>query len=153
MLELLLCSLVTIIPDHLYRRYGQGKRLGREINVYTVWYELRWGITACLLLTIAMLTVIFYYHPSTKTATAAFRTVTILPETMGRVADVYVDLNERVEAGQPLFRLDSSLQEARLVAARRTIAEVDAASDVARTELAAADGLGHRLIKSAPDSD
>jgi multidrug resistance efflux pump len=32
MLELLLCSLLTVVPDYLYRRYGQGKRLGREIT-------------------------------------------------------------------------------------------------------------------------
>ena len=141
MLELLICSLVTIFPDYLYRRYVQGKRLGREINVYTVWYELRWGIVCCLLLTVSLITVIFYYHPSTKAATAVFRTVTILPEIGGRVAEVYVGPNEKVEAGQPLFRLDSSLQDAALETARRTVAEVDAATEVAQTELAAADGL------------
>ena len=48
MLELLLCSLLTIFPDYLYRRYRQGKRLGHEITFYSVWFELRWGITACL---------------------------------------------------------------------------------------------------------
>ena len=30
MLELFLCSLVTIFPDYLYRRYVQGKRLGER---------------------------------------------------------------------------------------------------------------------------
>ena len=65
MLELLLCSLLTIFPDYLYRRYVQGKRLGKEITFYSVWFELRWGITACLMLTIGLITVIFYYHPST----------------------------------------------------------------------------------------
>ena len=37
MLELLLCSLLTIVPDYLFRRYGQGKRLGKEITLYSVW--------------------------------------------------------------------------------------------------------------------
>jgi hypothetical protein len=32
MLETLLCSLVTLLPDYLYRRYVQGKRLGKEIT-------------------------------------------------------------------------------------------------------------------------
>ncbi len=50
MLELLLCSMITIFPDYLYRRYVQGKRLGREIAFYSVWFELRWGIIACLML-------------------------------------------------------------------------------------------------------
>ncbi len=141
MFELLLCSMLTVFPDYLYRRYAQGKRIGREINLYTVWYELRWGITACLLLTISLITLIFYFHPSTKNVTAVFRTVTILPETVGRVEEVYVGVNQKVEAGAPLFRLDGSEQKAAIETARRRIAEVDAATDVARTELAGADGL------------
>ena len=36
MLEVLLCSLLTILPDYLYRRYAQGKRLGREITLFSV---------------------------------------------------------------------------------------------------------------------
>ena len=69
MLELLLCSLLTIFPDYLYRRYAQGKRLGKEITFYSVWFELRWGITTCLILTVSLITVIFYNHPSTDNAT------------------------------------------------------------------------------------
>ncbi|MDR6632495.1 multidrug resistance efflux pump [Phyllobacterium sp. 1468] len=141
MFELLLCSLLTVFPDYLFRRYGQGKRLGREINLYTVWYELRWGITACLLLTVALITVIFYFHPSTTNVTAVFRTVTILPETTGRVAEVFVGVNTKVEAGAPLFRLDSSEQEAAHETAQRQIDEAVAATAVAQTELAGADGL------------
>lgn len=141
MLEVLLCSVVTILPDYLFRRYVQGKRIGREINLYSMWFELRWGITACLILTIALITLIFYYHPGSTAVTAVFRTVTILPETNGRVAEVFVGINDKVEAGQPLFRLDNSQQEAALESARRTIAETDAAMEVAQTELGAADGL------------
>ena len=43
MLELFLCSMLTILPDYLFRRYGQGKRFGQDITLYTVWYELRWA--------------------------------------------------------------------------------------------------------------
>jgi multidrug resistance efflux pump len=141
MLELTLCSLLTVFPDYLYRRYVQGKRIGREINLYTVWYELRWGITACLLLTVSLITLIFYYHPSTTNVSAIFRTVTILPETTGRVAEVFVGVNTKVKAGDPLFRLDSSEQEAARQTARRQIEEADAEATVAQTELAAADGV------------
>ena len=141
MFELMLCSLLTVFPDYLYRRYVQGKRIGREINLYTVWYELRWGITACLLLTVSLITLIFYYHPSTKNVSAIFRTVTILPETTGRVVEVFVGVNAKVKAGDPLFRLDSSEQEAARETARRQIEEADAEATVAQTELAAADGL------------
>ncbi|TCU17923.1 HlyD family secretion protein [Rhizobium sullae] len=140
MFELLLCSMLTVFPDYLYRRYAQGKRIGREITLYSVWYELRWGISACLILTISLITMIFYFHPSTKNVTAVFRTVTILPEAAGRVVEVYVGVNEKVAAGAPLFRLDDSLQKAALETARRKIAEVEAETTVAQTELAAADG-------------
>ena len=51
MLELFLCSLLTILPDYLYRRYRQGKRIGHEITLFSVWFELRWGIISCLMLT------------------------------------------------------------------------------------------------------
>ena len=86
MLELLLCSMLTIVPDYLYRRYAQGKRLGKEISFYSVWFELRWGITGCLILTVTLITVIFYNHPSTRNVTLFFRTVPIVPEINGRVA-------------------------------------------------------------------
>jgi multidrug resistance efflux pump len=140
MLELLLCSMLTILPDYLIRRYVQGKRIGREITLYSVWYELRWGITACLVLTISLITLIFYFHPATKNVTAVFRTVSILPETSGRVAKVFVGINEKVEAGAPLFQLDDSEQQAAREAAQRRIAEIDAEVKVAETELASADG-------------
>src|SRR6476620_3452570 len=123
MLELLLCSLLTVFPDYLYRRYVQGKRLGKEITFYSVWYELRWGITACLLLTVSLITMIFYFHPSTKSVTEIFRTVTLLPESSGRVENVFVGVNQKVKAGDPLFQLDSAEQEAALETARRRIAE------------------------------
>src|SRR3954451_9491403 len=140
MLELLLCSLLTILPDYLFRRYVQGKRLGREITFYSVWYELRWGITACLMLTVGLVTVVFYYHPSTKTATLFFRTVPIVPETIGRVAEINVGMSDDVVQGQPLFRLDNSKQRAAVETARRKIAEVDAGRIVARTDIVEAEG-------------
>ena len=33
MFELMICSLVTILPDYLYRRYVQNKRFGKEITI------------------------------------------------------------------------------------------------------------------------
>jgi multidrug resistance efflux pump len=140
MFELLLCSSLTILPDFLFRRFVQGKRLGREITLFSVWFELRYGITLCLILTVSLITTIFYFHPSTKAATSVFRTVTILPEASGRVAETFVDINQRVEAGQPLFRLDSTKQEAAMETARRKIEEVEAAMVVAKSQLAEAEG-------------
>lgn len=140
MLELLLCSLLTILPDYLYRRYRQGKRFGREITLYSVWFELRWGIVTCLMLTVGLITIIFYNHPSTTSATLFFRSVPIMPEINGRVAEVYLGPSGEVKEGAPIFRLDASTQEAAAESARRKIAEVDAALVVARSDVAAAEG-------------
>ena len=140
MLELLLCSLVTILPDYLYRRYVQGRRFGKEITFYSVWFELRWGITACLMLTIGLITVVFYNHPSTSNVTLFFRTVPIVPETNGRVAEIYVGLRDKVQQGQPIFRLDSSKQEAAVETGRRKITEVEASMVMAQADILAAGG-------------
>ena len=140
MLELMLCSMLTILPDYLYRRYVQGKRIGKEITFYSVWFELRWGITACLILTVSLITVIFYNHPSTSNATLFFRTVPVLPETNGRVAEIFVGNSGPVKKGEPIFRLDSSKQEAAVETARRKIAEIDAQMAVARVDVVKAEG-------------
>src|ERR671910_3426039 len=129
MLEFLLASSLTILPDFLYRRFVQGKRIGREITLFSLWYELRWGITACVLLTLTLITVIFYFHPSTSSALSFFRTVPVLPETVGRVAEVYVGLRDEVEAGTPLVRLHSPQQQGAGESARRRIMETDAAPE------------------------
>ena len=126
MFELMLCSLFTLVPDYLYRRYVQGKRIGKEITLFSMWYELRWGITGCLMLTVLLITMIFYYHPSTTSAALFFRTVPIVPETSGRVAEVNVGYSAPVKKGTVLFALDSSKQKAAVETAKRKIAEVDA---------------------------
>jgi multidrug resistance efflux pump len=139
-LELLLCSLFTLLPDYLYRRYAQGKRIGHEITIYSVWYELRYGITSCLMLTVALITMIFYFHPSTTNVVGLFRAVPIVPEIGGRVAEVYVGVSADVTQGAPLFRLDSAKQEAALEVAKRNIAEIEARTLMAQAEVAAAEG-------------
>ena len=135
MFELLLCSTLTILPDYLFRRYVQGKRIGQEINFYSVWFELRWGITGCLILTVLLITTVFYNHPSTTNVTLFFRTVPLISETTGRVAEVFVGASTPIKKGQPIFRLDNSAQEAAVESARRKIAELDAQTAVAQTEL------------------
>jgi multidrug resistance efflux pump len=135
MLELMICSLVTIVPDYLYRRYRQGKRFGKEITFFSIWYELRWGITGCLMLTISLITMIFYYHPSTTSAAIYYRTVPILPDGSGRVAEVNVGFSGPVKKGDVLFRLDSSKQQAAVETAKRMVAEVDASFISARSDV------------------
>ncbi len=154
MLELTLCSMLTILPDYLYRRFAQGKRFGHEITLFTVWYELRWGITLCLLLTVALITTIFYFHPATTAVNSVFRTVTILPETSGRVAETFVEMNQRVKEGDPLFKLDDAQQQAAVQTAMSRVAEVNAAKATAMAELAKAEaGIAHAraVLRQAQD--
>jgi multidrug resistance efflux pump len=140
MLELLLCSSLTILPDYLFRRYVQGKRFGHEITLFSVWFELRWGIVTCLMLTVGLITTVFYFHPATTSVTSFFRTVPIVPETFGRVAEIYVKGSAEVERGAPIFRLDDSKQKAAIETIRRRIIEIDAQMLLARSELAGAEG-------------
>jgi multidrug resistance efflux pump len=153
MIELLLCSLVTILPDYLYRRYAQGKKLGQEITLYSVWFELRYGITACLLLTISLLTLILYFHPSATNAISLFRTVPILPEGSGRVEEVFVKVRDQVKAGEPIFKMDSSKEEATVETARRRLAEIDAAITSATSELVAEDARVREAQASLQQSE
>jgi multidrug resistance efflux pump len=138
MIELFLCSLVTVLPDYLYRRFAQGKRFGHEINFFTVWYVLRWGLSGCVILTLLLITMIFYFHPATKDVTMFFRTVTILPEVSGRVSAVSVANFDKIKAGDEIFRLEDSRQTASLASARAKIAEVQATMVLAQAEQDAA---------------
>lgn len=140
MFEFIICSSVTILPDYLFRRYSQGKRIGKEINLYSMWYELRYGITACAILTISLITAIFYYHPATTNITSFFRTVTILPEAGGRVEEIYVQNQQIVEFGDPLFKIDDSVPLASLATARARIDEINAQFRVVESQLDVAQG-------------
>lgn len=154
MLEVLLCSLVTVLPDYLFRRYVQGKRIGREITLFSMWYELRYGITLCLLLTLSLITAIFYFHPSTTAAASVFRSVTILPEITGRVEETYVGISQRVKKGDPLFRMDSSRFEADVETAQKRVAEIDAQKAVLKAQLAEAEARIQQVrggLKQAQD--
>jgi len=135
MLELILCSLVTVLPDYLFRRYRQGKRWGDQITFFTMWYELRWGITACLILTVGFITVVFYYHPSTTNAGPYFRTIPLLPEGGGRVEEVFVKNGQAVEAGAPLFSLLDSAQVAGVNIAESQLSQIASAFAQAEVQL------------------
>src|SRR5215471_12331776 len=87
------------------------------------------------MLTISLITLIFYFHPSTTSAMLFFRTVPIAPETVGRVAEVKVGFSQAVSKGSVLFTLDSSKQEAAVASAKRKIDEVDASLVAAKVDV------------------
>ncbi|PKI12831.1 HlyD family secretion protein [Colwellia sp. 12G3] len=138
MFEILLCSLITILPDYLFRKYRQGKIWGKEITFFTMWYELRWGISACAILSISLVTLIFYYHPSTTNASPLFRTVSIMPEKSGRVEHVFVKNHQKVKAGTAIFSMYDESQLAAIDQAQAQVNQVDAEFSTAYAQLAVA---------------
>jgi multidrug resistance efflux pump len=140
MLELMLCSMLTLLPDYLIRRYVQGRRIGHEITIFSVWYELRWGITLCLILTVLLITVVLYNHPSSTNVTSLFRTISIFPEVGGRVSEVYVGYNDKVKRGDRLFKMDTTRQEAALESARAQVVEVEASKVTAEADILTSQG-------------
>jgi len=154
MFELLFCATFTVLPDYLIRRYVQGKRIGQEIDLFSVWYELRFGITGCLILAVLLITTVFYYHPSTSDVTSVFRTVTILPERNGRVLEVYAQNGDLLAAGDRIFRLEDDQQQAAAETAQKKLDEVQAQFALVEAELAAAQGAvdqAEGALKEAQD--
>ncbi|MFT7596370.1 MAG: multidrug resistance efflux pump [Paracoccaceae bacterium] len=139
MLETLICAVFTLLPDYLFRRYVQGKRIGHEITFFSMWYELRWGLVTCFMATTTVITLLFYFHPSTSAVSSYFRTVTILPEAGGRVAEVFVENNKTVQVGDPIFRLDASSQEAAVETAKRKVKEIAASIEISGSQIDAAE--------------
>jgi len=72
---------------------------------------------------------------------AATRMVELRAETAGRVAELFVTRGERIEAGEPLIRLDAGVREALLAGARAQLAS-------AQAEQTAAESLGRRGLQS-----
>jgi multidrug resistance efflux pump len=89
---------------------------------------------------VSLITAVFYNHPATTNATLFFRTVPILTEATGRVAEIYVGFSGPISQGAPIFKVDSSKQEAAVETARRKIEEVDAALIVAKAEVERTEG-------------
>lgn len=150
MLEITLCSLLTILPDFLIRHFVQG----RKITFFSVWYELRWGITGCLILTTLLITTVFFFHPATSSATSVFRTIPVLTESVGRVSEIFVKTREQVKKGQLLFKLDSTEQQAALELAKRRSAEIDAQIVMARADIEVTVGqvqLAENALKQISD--
>ncbi|GAH17187.1 unnamed protein product, partial [marine sediment metagenome] len=85
-------------------------------------------------------TVIFFYHPTTSNVILAYRTVSIISDRPGRVEKVYVRNNQALQAGDPIFRLDTSRERAAAETARRRISEFDAETVQAKAELTVAEG-------------
>ncbi len=102
----------------------------RLLSVRTRWIAL--GVLLVLMIA-AMFGYWQYraYYPSTENAYVGSEIVRVAPEVNGVVKTVYVDTDEQVKAGDPLFDLDPTLYDA---AVRGAKAQFDAAAAASGTE-------------------
>lgn len=99
----------------------------------------RWAALAAVILATVVGAFLYWryseLYPSTENAYTGSNIVRVAPQVSGPVIHVYVETDERVKAGDPLFDIDPALYEAALRNAR---AQFDAAASSAGT---AADAL------------
>lgn len=118
MFELLFTSFPVII------RYYQLKRRGEAM---TVW-NMRTAMFLWAGLAFFLFLMIFYFHPKSYSGLLPFRTVSVVAQTAGPVTELNVRNGQRVSAGDMLFRIENSSQEAAL---RQAEAQLDAISAAA----------------------
>ena len=141
MLELMLCSMVTLLPDYLFRRYVQGRRIGHEITIFSVWYELALGHHACLILTVLLITVVLVQPSGVGTTSPRCSGPSrYFPRSAAGYRRFTSAITSRVKKGDPLFKMDSTRQEAALETARARIAEVDASAATAKADILTSEG-------------
>ncbi|MFL4468916.1 HlyD family secretion protein [Tateyamaria armeniaca] len=129
MFELLLTSFPVII------RYFQLKRRG---EVMTVW-NMRSAVFLWAVMAFALFLTIFYFHPKSYSGLIPFRTVSVVAQTSGPVTSVNVLNGQRVAAGDLLFEIEDSSQQAALSQAQAQLTSVDASENMARDQLVVAE--------------
>ncbi|MGD1925439.1 MAG: biotin/lipoyl-binding protein [Paracoccaceae bacterium] len=116
MFELLFTSFPVII------RYFQLKRRGEAM---TVW-NMRTSVFLWAIMAFMLFLVIFYFHPKSYSGLLPFRTISVVAQSSGPVTELDVRNGQRVAAGDLLFKIESSTQEAALTQAQAELAKLDA---------------------------
>ena len=116
MFELLFTSFSAVI------RYVQLRRRGEKM---TVW-NMKTAVFMWAILAFALFLTIFYFHPKTYAGIVPFRTVSVVSQTAGPVTELAVENEQRVKAGDLLFRIENSAQKAALKEAEAQLALIDA---------------------------
>ena len=117
MFELLLTSFPVII------RYFQLKRRG---EVMSVW-NMKTAVFLWAFMAFFLFLIIFYFHPKSYSGLLPFRTVSVVAQSSGPVTELAVRNGQSVKAGDLLFRIENSAQQAALAQAEAEFAKVDAA--------------------------
>ena len=116
-------------------RYMQLRRRGEAM---TVW-NMKTAIFLWAVLAFGLFLTIFYYHPKTYAGIVPFRTVSVVAQTAGPVTEIPVSNEQRVEAGDLLFRIEDSAQKAALQEAEAQLALIDVAESKAKDTIIVAE--------------
>ncbi|MFX0547015.1 HlyD family secretion protein [Roseovarius sp. S1116L3] len=129
MLELFLTSFPVIF------RYYQLKRRGEEMTIWNMKAAVfSWAVLAFLLFL-----VIFYFHPKTYSGILPFRTVSVVAQTSGPVTSVNVTNGSYVAAGDVLFHIEDSTQQAAVKQASTQFEAITASEAKAKEAIKAAE--------------
>ncbi len=121
MFELMFTSFPAVIQYYRLRRRGE------PITVWT----MKTAVFLWAILAFALFLTVFYFHPKTYAGIVPFRTVSVVSQTSGPVTEIHVVNGQHVEAGDLLFRIEDSAQQAALAAAAAQLELVAAAEDKA----------------------
>ncbi|MEM9148614.1 MAG: biotin/lipoyl-binding protein [Pseudomonadota bacterium] len=121
MFELMFTSFPAVI------QYFRLRRRGEAITVWT----MKTAVFLWAALAFALFLTIFYFHPKTYAGIVPFRTVSVVAQTSGPVTEIHVENGQHVQAGDLLFRIEDSAQQAALAEARAQLELIAAAEDKA----------------------
>ena len=76
--------------------------------------NMKTAVFLWLLMAFFLFLAIFYYHPKSYTGIVPFRTVSVVAQTGGPVTRIHVRNEQRVKAGDLLFEIEDSAQQAAL---------------------------------------
>lgn len=116
MLELLFTSFPAVI------RYYQLRRRGEPMTVS----NMKTAVFLWLLMAFFLFLAIFYYHPKSYSGIVPFRTVSVVAQAGGPVTRILVRNGQQVKAGDLLFEIENSTQQAALKQASTEIESIDA---------------------------
>ena len=121
--------LITCFPLLLRIAYLRLRK--REITVYSV----HRAVFVWMVLFFALIFTIEYYHPDSRNALVPFRIVPVVAERGGTVTEIHVVAGQQVKAGDLLFVVDNTGEEAAVASARAQVAEVQSQVALAKAQV------------------
>ncbi|GAB2186906.1 HlyD family secretion protein [Roseibium sp. LAB1] len=101
-------------------------------------YNVHRALFVWIVLFVALIFTVEYYHPDTRNALIPYRVVPVVTEQSGTVTQVAVRAGQTVKSGDLLFTVDDSSEQAAVETAQSTVEEVKSQLEVAKSEVAEA---------------